>query len=297
MNDLDPLITLTFKGERFEDHGLDLDALQELTAYQRVITETAKEIWRQNHPNRARLPKNIEDEYTLKLFTLKAGSVSAPLCRKAKPSLFVVPTELDAAVELVTEVVHSVEYGKPLPEEFPRSLLYLLSACGKSLRDDESIEQRSQNGNVAVLNKLVRDRFEQMILGEYEDEFDIIGSIVMARVDKPRIMVVTYDQEIEIPFEESDLETVLNALKHHETVKTRVVGCGRFSADGLLKRVNRVDALEVAGIDLGLDSEHPDSEPPVWELLVALSSGLSHEAQQRIPEDAARNIDSYLYQR
>lgn len=46
------LVTHTFKGPRFEDHGLDLDVLPELYAYKELLVAAAKELWRRHHPDR-----------------------------------------------------------------------------------------------------------------------------------------------------------------------------------------------------------------------------------------------------
>jgi len=37
-----PLVIHSFKGPRFEDHGLDVDVLPELISYKNILVETAK---------------------------------------------------------------------------------------------------------------------------------------------------------------------------------------------------------------------------------------------------------------
>ena len=39
------LTTLRFEGPRFDDHGLDVDVLSELSVYKKLILETAKEVY------------------------------------------------------------------------------------------------------------------------------------------------------------------------------------------------------------------------------------------------------------
>ena len=51
---------LTFKGERFRDHALDLQALNELSQFQKIVGETAKTLWRIANPDRERLPSHFE---------------------------------------------------------------------------------------------------------------------------------------------------------------------------------------------------------------------------------------------
>ncbi len=46
------VVKLSFKGERFRDHALDLQALSELSQFQKMVAETAKTLWRAANPNR-----------------------------------------------------------------------------------------------------------------------------------------------------------------------------------------------------------------------------------------------------
>lgn len=51
------VVRLRFKGERFRDHALDLSALSELSQFQKMVGETAKERWRAANPDRERQPR------------------------------------------------------------------------------------------------------------------------------------------------------------------------------------------------------------------------------------------------
>src|SRR5438093_12103620 len=108
-----PLVTHIFKGERFENHSLDLDVLPDLYAYKELLVATAKELWRRHHPDRQGLPKNFEDSLCLK-FT-QEDSVAVPILREVEvpdqPGLFPAnqPGERDQAVELVAEAVRAAE--------------------------------------------------------------------------------------------------------------------------------------------------------------------------------------------
>lgn len=76
------LVVHTFKGGRFDDHGVDLDVLPDLLAYKTLLVETAKELWRRKNPERERLPKNFEDSLSLKFYEVRAGSAAIPLIRE-----------------------------------------------------------------------------------------------------------------------------------------------------------------------------------------------------------------------
>ena len=130
------LVTHTFRGDRFDDHGLDVDVLPELIAYKTILVETAKELWRRNHPDRQRLPKNFEDSLSLKFYEIIPGSAAVPLMREIELQEGLLPfeplpDELDEAVVLVSDSIESVSKDKPLPQTFPKNIIPLFSEYGK----------------------------------------------------------------------------------------------------------------------------------------------------------------------
>jgi hypothetical protein len=98
-----------FEGPRFEDHGLDVGVLPELTALKTVLLETAKALWHIEHPDRERLDANFDERLHLKFFTLGASSVVVRLERIYEASETELPMltaedEFDQAATLIAEV-------------------------------------------------------------------------------------------------------------------------------------------------------------------------------------------------
>ena len=58
---------LHFTGGRFEEAEgfLDFDVLHELEVYKRILVETAKEVWRAQHPDRRNLPSGFEGAFEI----------------------------------------------------------------------------------------------------------------------------------------------------------------------------------------------------------------------------------------
>jgi hypothetical protein len=81
------LVMHTFKGKRFDDHGLDLDVLPDLFADKQLLMESAKGLWRRAHPDRERLPKNFEDRLTLKFLLSKQGAWRCLSCASTKAQI------------------------------------------------------------------------------------------------------------------------------------------------------------------------------------------------------------------
>src|SRR5258705_444561 len=117
-----PLVTHTFKGKRFEDHGLDLDVVPDLYAYKELLVATAKELWKRHHLDRKHLPRHFEASLCLKFYQVQEGSAAVPIFREVEVTdqteLWEAnePDELDEAVVLVTDAVNAADADGPLPE-------------------------------------------------------------------------------------------------------------------------------------------------------------------------------------
>lgn len=290
------LVTHVFKGGRFDDHGVDIDVLPELIAYKTILVETAKELWRRNNPDRQRLPKNFEDSLTLKFYTVEESSAAIPLYRQVagQGEMWRQRDELDEAVDLVAALTEAAEQDKPIPTEFPKNVLPLFEDYGKTLHPDEYLEQRiPERRTSAKYTTQVRERLTVIAGSAYEDVVDLIATVTMARVVRPRMGLTLDDgREIEAVFSPEDEDTITTALKQHSTAKVQVRGRGVFSESGQLQRI-----AEVKGITLLPGGELPfvPSARPIWEVFGEIMSDLPEEEQKRLPVDAAGQHDHYIY--
>jgi len=293
------LVTHTFKGSRFEDHGIDVDVLPDLVAYKTLLAETAKELWRRRHPGRQRLPKNFEDSLLLKFFEVRPGSAAIPLRREIEwegppPLPEALVDELDEAVPLIAETMAAAEEDRLLPQALPKSVLPLFAEYGKTLRSGEFIEvlpvawQRPARYTPAA-----RERLSAWMDQPYDDLVDLAGTVTMARVSKPRMSLLLNDgNEVEAVFAPEHEDVVTTALKQHATAKLRVQGRGQFSGLGKLLRLT-----EVSQILLLPEGETPYdySAKPIWEAIDEIIATIPPEEFEKVPRDGAEQHDHYIY--
>src|SRR5262249_11943685 len=116
-----------------------VEVLPELTAYKRLLLETAKEIWRREHPQRIRLPRGFETDITLKFFQLQPGSTAVPLLRESSPQLLplMIDHEVDEAAALLEDAIHAAELREAAPSKLPRRVIPIFEELGSTLRPDE----------------------------------------------------------------------------------------------------------------------------------------------------------------
>ena len=295
------LVYHTFQGGRFVDHGIDLDVLVELVRFRDIVVDLAKILWKRNNPGKQRLPKNFEESLALKFYEIQPNCATIPLARAGKnmmePRLFEYEdenVELDEAADLVFETIEAVGADRPIPEAFPAELLDRFNDYGKSLRDDEWIEQRrSENGGAARYDSNVRQKLSESVQADYEADVDVIGTVTMARVSSPKMAIELKDGgEAEAIFDPVDEEKITTALKDHAQAKLHVIGSGRFSSDGKLKKITKIHELIL--LPLG-DREFDPSAKSIWEEFQEIIDKMPQSLIDSLPVDGSERHDYYIY--
>ena len=292
------LVNHTFHGPRFDDGGVDIDVLPDLLRFKTLLVEVAKEIWRRNHPDRERLPKNLDDSFLMKFYEVRDNCATIPIDRVLSTTdrecLWESEDELDDAAVLVAETIEAAGNDQPLPEQFPKHLIALFQDYGKTLRDDEWIEQRpAKRGTGVRYDSIVRERLTRWIDTPYEDAVDLTGEVTMARVSKPRMAIQLNDgREIEAAFRPEDEDTITSALRQHKTAKLRVQGRGQFGTDGQVQKVTEVTAtmLLTSG-----ESLFDASAKPIWDEFVDVLKDVPEHDIARLPVDGAERHDFYIH--
>jgi hypothetical protein len=237
------VVRLSFKGERFRDHALDLRALSELSQFQKMVAETTKTHWRTANPNRERLPQHFEERVRLCLRKIEDGSATAPLEvfieGQDQGSLFdSEPLEINEAVELAREVFEALGTDAELPQRFPRSLLPEYTRWGQTLAADESVEMKVAEKEPAYLTSAHRRKLETFSETPHEDHVEITGEVFETDVKKGRFQLSSgEDNIVTVVFTPEQEDRVTTAVKEHKTVRMYVRGSGEFSPQGKLLRV------------------------------------------------------------
>lgn len=290
-----PLVNHTFHGGRFADHGVDIDVLPDLIRYKDIIVAVAKELWRHGHPDRKRLPQYIDDAFAIRFYGIECNCATIPLERPVTDpqGQFFVGDELDDAVRLVNSAIRAAANDGVLPEKFPKAVLKEFADYGKTLREDEWIEHRIANAPGVRYDRTIGSKLSSYADGTYTSHVDVIGSVTMARVSKPRMGIETNDgREIEAVFRPEDEKLIVSALLDHTTAKLHVIGKGQYSVDGELLRITETESVQllVAG-EIPFDT----NARPIWEEFEAILSAVPPEELAKLPTDGAARHDHYIY--
>lgn len=292
------LVYHTFQGGRFVDHGIDLDVIEELVRFRNIVVDLAKILWKRNNPDKQRLPRNFEESLALKFYEVLPNCATIPLARGDRQddtqSSSRIEDEFDQAADLLLETIEAAGADRPIPRAFPAELLDRFNDYGKSLRNDEWIEQRrSEKGVAARYDANVRKKLCESILADYEADVDLVGTVTMARVSSPRMAIELKDGgEVEAVFDPGDEDKITTALKNHAQAKVRVIGAGRFSSDGQLKRILSIKQLIL--LPLG-KKEYDPSAKSILEEIQEIVSRMPQSLIDKLPVDGSARHDYYIY--
>ena len=291
------VVRLAFKGRRFEDHALDLTALGELSQYQKMVAETAKVIWRNSHPDR-RLPKGFQDQIRLCLRKIEDGSVETPLEvfveEPEQKGLFELePPVINKAIDLTRQVLQAVAMDRPLPRNFPKSLVPEYERFGQGLAEDETIELIISNKEPVRITRLSRSRLAAFVESSHEGHVDITGEVLEADIRRGHFQIWLDEKKcVTVMFSPEQEDEVTKALRDHQTLRLQVKGQGEFSAEGKLVRITQVEELRLQPLG---EVPYDATARPIEEVLEELAAEIPREAWDSLPLDLTDNLDHYLY--
>jgi hypothetical protein len=290
------VVKLAFKGKRFEDHALDINALSEIIRFKKIVAETAKVLWREAN-RKERLPRHFEDRTKLYIRRIDEGSALVPIeCFFEEDEQLIEPepVELKEAVELAHKAILAVERDQPLPDNFPRSLLPEYEKWGQDLAEDETIEIISPGKEPARLTSKAHLRLVSYAETPYKAEAEIKGEVLEADirlgrfqlwVDEKTGITVDYNPELE--------EKITSALKDHHTCRLYIKGKGEYSPQGKLQRITEI--IESSITPVSEPTLLDLMAPPIEEILSDLANEIPKEEWEKLPSDLTDNLDLYLY--
>jgi len=292
------VVRLHFKGTRYRDHALDLSALKKLGQFQKIVAETAKELWRVANPDRERLPKNFEDRTRLCLRNIEDGSATVPLEiyleEGEQTSLLESDAkEVEEAIAMAHEVFESVEEQRALPGHFPKTLLPEFTRWVQEIEKDEEIFLAVPGKSELKITDEGINRLIAYSEKPYEDHIEILGEVLEADVKQKKFQLwIDEKTKVLVNFSSEQEEMVTQALKDHKTVKMEVRGLADILQDGKINEIKAVDELKIIKEE---ETPYDRSSRPIGQILEELGKEVLPGEWEKLPADLSDNLDHYLY--
>lgn len=249
---------IKLRGGRFDSGGFPLNALKELSRYQKIVLEVAKHLWREENSDRKNLPAGFERDHELRLMGLEDGCVVAVL-DKVTPAGVLLPNPDDLVSDagyLVADTVDSVARGVEIPSEFPLTIFPRLAKFGTRLADDETVVLKLENGTSVDLDTVVRQKFQEIIdQMAFVSQAQIVGQVTELDAEKHHSTFRTPNKSLIQGYFESVelLEDFLAAL--NELANAPVVRLACSLEDG--KATGEAKILDVSSLELLVPGDHP----------------------------------------
>ena len=295
-----PVVRLRFMGGRYDDGALDAAALGEILRFQQIVALTARDLWRRRNPERGRLPRDFARRAGLRLRALESGS---PVAALDSPAGALPPCEDDdrgvpgaaEAVDVVHGAFRAIAAGESPPEDCPRSLLPRYARLGARLSSRETLEiDPPGKPPVRVTSRerrILRSLAAAPRLPIAEDrlgEANIAGRITSDDLRQGRRRVWLDDaHSIPVAFASEHAAIAAGALEARDSMRVHVRGEGQFAPDGSLRKILRVDELDVLS--------EAAAAPDIMEEMDRIFAKVPEEAWEKVPNDLSERHDHYIY--
>lgn len=245
------------KGDRFEDHKLPVNLMEDFSVLEELIFELAKKFYIEGNPSRKRVPNHFSENVSLKLSNLEEGSVIPNIFLVAvtslsTPSLPSVSNDyfryFEQAKNKVFEIVEKANKGEAT-DLHPKFLNYF-NRIGRNLKEGESIDFLNDPSSVrdVIFNRNTRKKILLSIDEKLEYKENIHKYALVPLVNKK---AKTFQVEIEDCIVECDLhkdfqEKVLEAFNGYDNKRfISLKGMGIYNKNMKLIHIDRIDSIDI----------------------------------------------------
>lgn len=250
----DSLVDLKLKGGRFEKAGFPVRGLIELERLDELIRTVAKALWRRDHPDRVRVPKDFTAAFDLRLTRVDPGSVVPILERPVvdeDPGLFPAPSPdyFEQSIEVIEEAFAGIVANLELPPDFPDTAAAVMARFGSSFTDDERAVFRASGADPVEYSSTIRNKFFGSVrLGLLSQDGSRVGRVSALDVDEQTFTFAGLDSsKVQGVFTDPQRWADLHEVLKHEskTCWVRLQGSFRHRPDSSVHSIADVEAIEV----------------------------------------------------
>lgn len=290
----DYLAELRFTGGIYDSCALDERALREIVKVMQAISETARELWRADNPNRTRMPKRFSESNQVHLREIRSGSTGVLLGHavRADSQLLLMRPTLDRAVSFMRDSCVAVRNGSEPPQGLTPALVKTYAALGATLDSSAALSFAPPDGAQTNIDPLLRKRFRERIPDSYEGIVDLIGRVLAADVHRRTFQIwLGQTEHVNADFSGDQESIITSALHDHEVVQLHIRGHGRYQMTGELLHIDRVDQIGLLDPD---NTTFDPSEPSLSEMVERAFANVPDEVWESLPRDLAERHDDYF---
>ena len=290
----DHLAELRFTGGIYDSCTLDDRALQEIIKVMHAITDTAKELWRTEHADRARIPKGFNESNQVHMREIRSGSTAVVLepAIREDSQLPLMNGLLNDAVAFMHNSCVAVRKDAEPPLGLTSELVNTYAQLGSKLDPSAALSFAPRGGARTRIDPLLRKRFRERIPDSYDGVVDLIGHVLAADVHRRTFQIwLGTTLHVNADFSDEQENLITSALRDHDAMQLRIRGRGRYRITGELMHVDRVDQIDPLHPD---DIELDPDEPTLSQMIERAFADVPAETWQALPRDMAERHDDYF---
>lgn len=290
----DHLVELRFSGGIYDSCALDDRALQEVIKVMHAITDTAKELWRTEHADRARIPKGFNQSNQVHMREIRSGSTAVALesAIQEDAQLPLMNGFLNDAVEFIHNSFIAVRNGTEPPSGLTPALVDTYAQLGSKLDPATALSLTPRGGARTRIDPFLRKRFRERIPDSYEGVVDLIGHVLAADVHRRTFQIWLGSRlHVNADFSNEQENLITSALHDHDAMQLRIRGRGRYRVTGELMHVdlvNQIDPLHPDDIELDPDGL------TLSQMIERAFANVPTETWEALPRDMAERHDDYF---
>lgn len=241
-----------FDGERFKEHRLPLDIVEDLFTLQLMTIEMAKSLYLEQNPDRQRVPKNFTKGISFELESLEPGSTIPKIILIASMAgLFPHQnvTFFEQAKESIVNAIQAADSGGTISKYAPDNVLYHFNKFGKKLRPDEFIEFNPKGSEKAIFTRETR---RKLILASsktnnYIEDVKLRGLVSEMDQSNRTFRIQLIDgKQVESSYDDSTEEILKDAFNTYlNGQRVLLNGSGVFNKYSKLLKIDSLDEVSL----------------------------------------------------
>lgn len=193
-------LSLRYVGRRFNGARLPLDVLNDLPALRDLVASLAKHEFRQNNPDRKRVPQGFDRAISFSLVDITEGSAVPVIALDYEVAQQSLPKIGDGMSDVVAKAFEQIAriYDDADQDKFPQALpldaIRALSKLGSGIQEGERIEfvgTHSAGGEVASLDVFRRKKLLTRVRETYTTEFEDVGLLTGLDASRNAVQIHT----------------------------------------------------------------------------------------------------------
>jgi hypothetical protein len=226
--------------------------IEDLPALRDMTIEMAKYIYREENPDRERVPKNFTKGISFELESIEEGSTIPKIVLIFALQGLFPPENIDyfeRAKNAIVSTIQAAEDNEDISAYAPNTVLKQFNRLGKKLGDDETIEFSPNSEKKARFTKASRRRIIQASSEnqEYTEETSLRGYISELDHKKKTFHIELLNgQTVEASLNEDNLQVVQNALISYtskEKKKVLIEGVFRFNRNNQIEKIEETKSV------------------------------------------------------